>query len=45
MDFNEKAKYLLNNPVKAGLSDTPEEYQFSSANPIYENDLDKYWIG
>jgi len=44
-DFNEKFKYLLANPVKAGLVAKPEEYQFSSAKPVYETDFDKYWVG
>ena len=30
-DLMEKYRYIINNPVKEGLSQTPEEYQYSSA--------------
>ena len=29
--FNEKLNYIHNNPVKAGIAETPEEYKYSSA--------------
>jgi len=45
LDFREKYNYIQNNPVEAGLAKWPADYEFSSANPTNENDLDKYWVG
>ncbi len=33
------AEYVLNNPVRAGLSATAEGFWFSSANPEFKNDV------
>ena len=30
-------KYIYENPVKAGLAKTPEEYPYSSAHPKFKN--------
>jgi len=38
-------KYIHFNPVKEGLASKPEEFLFSSANPRFENDLQKYFNG
>lgn len=37
----EKINYIHNNPVRKGMVKGAEEYQYSSANPIYETDLHK----
>ncbi len=41
LDYLEKAKYIHDNPVRAGLSDDPETYPWSSAAFRYgmENDV------
>ncbi len=39
-DFFEKLNYIYNNPVKAGLSSKPEDYNYSSANLKYKTDLE-----
>lgn len=36
----EAMRYVLDNPVVAGLSQSPEEYRWSSANPRYFGLLD-----
>jgi len=38
-------EYIHSNPVKAKLVEAPEEYLFSTANPKFENDLEKYFSG
>lgn len=38
-------KYIYFNPVKKRLVKKPEEFLFSSANPKFENDLEKYFNG
>lgn len=42
-DLVEKINYIHNNPVKRGLVQEPEEYYFSSANPVFEPFLFKEW--
>ena len=39
--FEQKADYIHNNPVKAGLCRYPEEYVYSSAK-YYLNAVDEY---
>jgi putative transposase len=39
--FNQKLNYIHNNPVKAGLCNLPEEYDFSSAL-FYEKGVDNF---
>ena len=41
-EFSKAIDYLYWNPVKAGLSETPERYPFSSASPIWETDLQEF---
>lgn len=36
----EKVTYIHNNPVRKGLSIDATNYKFSSANPIYETDIE-----
>ena len=38
-------KYIHFNPVREGFVKKPEEHLFSSANPRFENDLEKYLNG
>jgi len=44
-DLIKHLKYIHNNPVKRGLVETPEKYTWSSANPNFENDLEKVFSG
>jgi len=37
-DALEKIRYIINNPVRAGLSESIEDYSFSSANDAFETD-------
>lgn len=41
-------KYILENPVKAGIVNLPEEYKYSSYNPIFNGEtnfiLEKNWL-
>jgi hypothetical protein len=39
--FNQKLKYIHNNPVKAGMCSLPEEYDYSSAD-YYELNKSKW---
>ena len=39
--FNQKLKYIHNNPVKAGICSLPEEYEYSSAD-YYELNKSKW---
>ena len=32
--FNQKREYILDNPVEAGIVSEPENYVYSSANPL-----------
>ncbi len=41
--FKQKLTYIHDNPVKAGLSDLPEDYLYSSA-AFYENGIDKWGL-
>ncbi len=41
-EFAKAIDYIHWNPVKAGLSEKPEDYAFSSACPKHETDLQKY---
>ena len=41
-EYRSKCEYIWNNPVKEGLSETPEIFSFSSANPLRETDRDKF---
>ena len=38
----EKVRYVHENPVRRGLAASPEAYPWSSANPRYSTDLDRY---
>ncbi len=38
--FEQKLEYIHNNPVKAGLCETPEEYRYSSASFYEKNEKD-----
>jgi putative transposase len=38
-------EYVHNNPVAAGLADTPEDYGYSSANGKYGTELERYLSG
>ncbi len=40
-DMIRHLQYIHNNPVKRGLVDTTEKYIWSSANSVFENDLEK----
>jgi REP element-mobilizing transposase RayT len=40
-DLIKHLNYIHNNPVKRGLVENPEKYFWSSANSIFENDLEK----
>jgi len=44
-DLVKHLNYVNYNPVKRGLVKTPEEYTWSSANPMFENDLEKVMSG
>jgi hypothetical protein len=37
-DYEHHRRYIHFNPVKAGLSNNPQEYPYSSANPRYKLD-------
>ena len=41
-EFWEKVNYVYNNPLKAGLVESPEDYPYSSANPQVETDLEEF---
>ncbi|KPJ48542.1 MAG: hypothetical protein AMJ41_04700 [candidate division Zixibacteria bacterium DG_27] len=41
-EFWEKVNYIYNNPLKAGLVESPEDYPYSSANPKVETDLEEF---
>jgi putative transposase len=38
LEFSKYKEYIWQNPVRRGLVKTPEEYPFSSANPLYQLD-------
>jgi putative transposase len=38
LEYQKYKQYIWENPVKRGLAKTPEEYLFSSANPLYQAD-------
>ena len=38
----EKINYILQNPVRKGIVENPEDYRFSSANNKFENDIDEF---
>jgi hypothetical protein len=40
-DMIRHLQYIHNNPVKRGLVDITEKYIWSSANSVFENDLEK----
>lgn len=44
-EFLEKLNYIHNNPVKAKIVATPEEYMFSSASGAHEMDIERYFGG
>jgi hypothetical protein len=44
-DLIRHLQYIHNNPVKRGLVETTEQYLWSSANSIFENDLEKIMSG
>lgn len=44
-DLIKHLKYIHNNPIKRGVVETPEKYTWSSANPNFENDLEKVLSG
>lgn len=41
-EFWEKVNYVYNNPLRAGLVESPEDYLYSSANPKVETDLEEF---
>jgi len=41
-EYRSKCEYIWNNPVKAGLAETPEFFPFSSANSLWNTDRDKF---
>ena len=43
-DYEKHRQYVYRNPVKRGLSPTPEEYAYSSANPRFEMDTMPQWL-
>lgn len=43
--FEDTLAYICQNPVRAGLVSTPEEYRFSSAYPGRQTDLETYLLG
>jgi REP element-mobilizing transposase RayT len=44
-DLMKRVNYINPNPVKRGLVEAPEKYTWSSANPNFENDLEKFLLG
>ena len=44
-DLVKHINYINYNPVKRGLVEAPEKYTWSSANPMFENDLEKVMSG
>jgi hypothetical protein len=44
-DLIEHLDYVHNNPVKRGFAKSAEEYIWSSANPNFENDLERVMSG
>ena len=38
LEYQKYQEYIWQNPVRRGLAKTPEEYPFSSANPLYQLD-------
>lgn len=38
----EKINYTLQNPVRKGIVENPEDYRFSTANNKFESDIDKF---
>ena len=40
-DLIKHLNYIHNNPVKRGLVENPDKYFWSSANSVFENDLEK----
>ncbi|MDI6605121.1 MAG: hypothetical protein QME35_08305 [Thermoanaerobacteraceae bacterium] len=43
-ELQNKIEYIHNNPVRAGIVETPEEYEFSSYNYYYDK-VNNYFIG
>jgi len=43
-DFLKQLEYIHNNPVRKGLVDTPNEWQFSTANPKWNHLIDWDWF-
>ncbi|TKJ40810.1 hypothetical protein CEE37_07550 [candidate division LCP-89 bacterium B3_LCP] len=41
-EYCSKCDYIWNNPVKEGLTETPELFAYSSANPQRMTDRDKF---
>ena len=42
-EYQAKVEYIWWNPVKAGLVKSPEEWKFSSANPLCITDREKFY--
>jgi putative transposase len=38
LEYQKYKDYIWQNPVKKGLARTPEEYPYSSANPVFKLD-------
>jgi len=36
--------YLHDKPVRKSMVETAEDYEFSTANPAYEGDVDRSWM-
>jgi putative transposase len=44
-DLLKHINYINHNPLKRRLVETPEKYPWSSANPVFRNDLEKVMSG
>ena len=43
-EFETRLAYMHDNPVRQGLVKLPAEYQFSTAHPDYEKEIDWAWL-
>jgi len=44
-DYDDILAYVHSNPVEAGLADSPDVWEHSTANSAYANEIDWAWLG
>jgi REP element-mobilizing transposase RayT len=43
-DLRVRLSYIHDNPVRKRMVERAQEYQFSTAHPAYEDDVDRWWM-